>query len=45
MVTVVNHKLIRIIKFVSRISTHLLKMFYKKNYLIFLNNKILFDVR
>jgi hypothetical protein len=38
-----NYGLIRLIKFVSRISTQLYKKFYKQIFLILLNSKILFD--
>jgi hypothetical protein len=43
-ITVANYGLFRLIKFVSRINTHLSKKFIKRFYLILLNDKILFDV-
>ena len=42
-ITVANHGLIRVIRSVSSISTHLLKKFINKFYLILLNSKISFD--
>jgi hypothetical protein len=41
---VANYGLIRLIKFVSRISTSCAKSFINRFYLILLNSKILFDV-
>ena len=44
-ITVANYELIRLIRFVSRISTQLSKNFINKFYLILQNSKILFDDR
>ena len=44
MATVANHDLIRLVRFISQISTHLSKIFYNKFYLILLNDKIPIDV-
>ena len=41
MVTVANHRLIRLIRFISQISTHLI---INKFYLILINDKIFFYV-
>ena len=43
-ITITYHGLIRLIGFVSQISTHLLKNFINKFYLILLNGKIIFYV-
>ena len=43
-ITVANFELIRLVRFVSRISTHLSKKFINRFYLILLNVKVLFDV-
>ena len=43
-ITITDHGLIRLIGFVSQISTHLLKNFINKFYLILLNGKIIFYV-
>jgi len=43
-ITVANHRLIRLIRLVSQISTHLSKKFINKFYLVLLNSKISFDV-
>ena len=43
-ITIANYELIWVIKFVSRISTHPCKKFYKQIYSIFLNEKISFNV-
>ena len=43
-ITVVNYGLIRLIRFVSRISTQLSKKIINRFYLILQNTKILFDV-
>ena len=44
-ITVANYELIRLIRFVSQISTQLSKNFINKFYLILQNSKILFDDR
>ena len=44
-ITIANYELIRLIRFVSQISTHLSKKIINIFYLILLNGKISFDVK